>query len=543
MGIKHFFYWFRYNHSDCLQKVAVDKPLSTQHVEMDVLAIDLNGMFHNATQKVFAYGNGNNKNVSLIRRVMKPKTEKELRLQTFKEVCYMIDRLVDYVAPKKQLLLCVDGVAGVSKCQQQRQRRFKSAKERSGVFDSCSITPGTQFMHYLTQYIEWYITHRINNGDWTFEVVFSNEKVVGEGEHKCKTLFKKYCDPQDRMMIYGLDADLIMLCLSTGLSNIFVLRDNLNNINERYIVNINAFSNKLKEKMQTDSAVIDFVLLCFMVGNDFLPTLPGLEIASNGIDYMIDAYNRCCRPIGLVDPITLEIHIDQIVVLFKALSEYELQTIQLKYKNRHKYFEDPLLNTYFGDLNSFTLYREKYYATKCNNVNVHEMCAEYVKGLQWVIKYYGDEIPSWDWCYPYHYAPFLHDLGNQTYSIHVFTKNEPLEPYEQLLAVLPPQSKNLLPQILHPIMEQDPLKPMYPSEFKIDIDGKHSEWEGIALLPLMNIPLLRSLYQKYCDKTPSEFNCREQTVTLQRRKQTHAYHSIYGNIAKCKVFKSALLLS
>lgn len=540
MGIKHFFYWFRHHHSDCLTRVAVDKPLSEQGVQVDVLAIDLNGMFHTAAQKVFGHGN----HQSFLRKTLPVHAEKELRLCVFKEVCRMIDRLVDYATPAKKLLLCVDGVAGVSKCQQQRQRRFKSAKERSGIFDSCSITPGTRFMHYLTLYIDWYIHHRVNNNDWTFEVVFSNEKVVGEGEHKCKMLFKKYCDAKDKMMIYGLDADLVMLCLSTGLCNIVILRDNLHNINERYVVDIWAFASKLKSLMQTESAVLDFVLLCFMVGNDFLPQLPGLEIASNGIDYLIDAYNRCCRPTGLVDPATLTIHFDRLVLLFNELATYEQHTIHSKYKNRRNYFKDPLLDVYYGEDCNFIRYQEQYYTQKCNKADVQTMCTEYVRGLEWIIRYYGDEIPSWEWCYPYHYAPFLDDLKRYTYSPTTFGYSEPLRPFEQLLAVLPPQSKTLLPSHVRTVMETDQMKPMYPLEFTIDIDGKRSAWEGIALLPIMNISMLRQLYL-HCtaDYPENRLNKREQSVIIKYIEKKGVYTSIYGNIRNCNAFKQELVLS
>ena len=53
-------------------------------------------------------------------------------------------------------------------------------------FDSNSITPGTVFMDHLTKYIDWYIRKKISsNVKWrNLEVIFSNEKVPGEGEHK-----------------------------------------------------------------------------------------------------------------------------------------------------------------------------------------------------------------------------------------------------------------------------------------------------------------------------------------------------------------------
>lgn len=71
-----------------------------------------------------------------------------------------IDELVHVVKPKKVLFLAVDGVAPRAKMNQQRARRFKSAKEREmltnqlrahgknvpEMFDTNAISPGTEFM-------------------------------------------------------------------------------------------------------------------------------------------------------------------------------------------------------------------------------------------------------------------------------------------------------------------------------------------------------------------------------------------------------------
>lgn len=112
----------------------------------------------------------------------------------------------------------------------------------------------------------------------------------------------------------------------------------------------------------------------------------------------------------------------------------------------------------------------------------------YVRGLHWVLQYYYRGVASWDWFYPYHYAPMASEL-TALHSVAVsFTPGKPFLPYEQLLAVQPSSSCNLLPAPYQPLMTspQSPIRDFYPVEFAVDMEGKRAEWEGVVKIPFIS---------------------------------------------------------
>lgn len=130
----------------------------------------------------------------------------------------------------------------------------------------------------------------------------------------------------------------------------------------------------------------------------------------------------------------------------------------------------------------------------------HQVARAYVEGLAWVLLYYFQGCPSWDWYYPYHYAPFAKDFVNLEQMDIKFEKGRISKPFEQLMSVLPAASRRALPEVFHDLMtnKDSEIIDFYPEEFEIDLNGKKMAWQGVALLPFIDMPrLLKAVESKY----------------------------------------------
>lgn len=114
-----------------------------------------------------------------------------------------------------------------------------------------------------------------------------------------------------------------------------------------------------------------------------------------------------------------------------------------------------------------------------------------------MLQCYFSEVPSWTWCYPFYYAPFASDFKCLSQFNISFTVDKPLRPFDQLVAVLPPEkhvSLCALPKCYSKLIgcEESTIQKFYPSEFEIDPDGKRFLSQGIAKLPFIDRELMLS---------------------------------------------------
>ena len=114
-------------------------------------------------------------------------------------------------------------------------------------------------------------------------------------------------------IIYGLDADLIMLCLvhQPYFQHFYLYRETPEfikslhsslNEDEQYLIDIHSLKVQIlrtlkkyygTKKMQLYNGhekIIDYIFICFLFGNDFLPHFPSLNIRTFGFDNILYAY-------------------------------------------------------------------------------------------------------------------------------------------------------------------------------------------------------------------------------------------------------------
>ncbi|PWZ25987.1 5'-3' exoribonuclease 3 [Zea mays] len=223
-------------------------------------------------------------------------------------------------------------------------------RETHEVSDPNIITPGTEFMEKLSKALEYYVRSRLNSDPgWKgIKVILSDSNVPGEGEHKVMSFIRGQrslasYDPNTRHCLYGLDADLIMLALASHELHFSILREDGSRQNQPekcislsnemlktedssrkcrgwfpqviettakkpyQFVNIWVLREYLELDLKIPNPVVktdierlidDFIFICFLTGNDFIPRIPSVEIHEGAIDLLLEAYKQTFNKMG-----------------------------------------------------------------------------------------------------------------------------------------------------------------------------------------------------------------------------------------------------
>jgi 5'-3' exonuclease len=118
---------------------------------------------------------------------------------------------------------------------------------------------------------------------------------------------------------------------------------------------------------------------------------------------------------------------------------------------------------------------------------------------------------------------------------------DPVSPFEQLMCVLPSRSAYLLPEPINSLLTDfnSPIIKFYPKEFEIELALCKKDWEGIPILPILDLKKITDIYFSYKDRIDK----REATRNIENKTKIYKYSknknstfvSYYGEIKNYKV--------
>ena len=469
--------------------------------------------------------------------------------------------LVREIHPKN-VYITLDGVAPIAKIQQQRKRRYLSILrqqllKKKNLWDSNAISPGTVFMKKLNDYFK-------EKTQQTFSAIpihFHGSDENGEGEHKIFHLLKHnpIPPPPSSHVIYGLDADLIMLSLLSHIPSIYLMREhqNVKKHEEGFVyLNIDALRKGILQMLYTEykwpiskecmddvfgeeaqSVIENYVVSCFLLGNDFIPNVTCLHLKKNGLNTILSTFQKTWESLGhpLILNTTTDEHsfsVEFMSAWMEVLSKEEddwIWKINEDYMKKRCmiHCEEDKVEFYpiqpehksplafeMVKLANPQKWRGLYYKHLMDSERqdmsiMVNACSEYIKGIMWTYRYYKQYKKPYDWYYPYGYAPTLRDMYNYLFAeipkfTHQWTEwnhlsnesaNTFLHPLVQLMAILPKDSHHLIPESFVQKINQttNGVRYMYPSSYSLQTYLKTHLWECHPKLPTLDFKALYKL--------------------------------------------------
>lgn len=324
MGVPGFFSWLLRNKSKFGAKKLI---LNNLPNKTGWLMLDTNCLLHPCVANILEkYREG--------QLTINP--NKDLREQIeeyiWEKIVQCIDDMIEQTEPE-YIYIGIDGVAPMGKILQQRQRRYrflfdkkiklnpfdtieeineiitKTIKKNNGIeepvlpLSSIELTPGTDYMERINLKMIKYVDELKKRN---IKCIYSSYHDEGEGEHKILQYIKKNIESTIPIVIYGLDADLLFLSLGLGWEyDLYVMREkqifsnkevDLDEVPEYNYVEIKKLHILISN---LNVSTNDFIVMCYLIGNDFLPGLLTTDVKKGGLDKIFRAWNNLKEKIGI----------------------------------------------------------------------------------------------------------------------------------------------------------------------------------------------------------------------------------------------------
>ncbi len=521
----------------------------TRLVPPAAFALDLNCAIYHCVRKVQQ------------RTPYDPKHQRQWERALIDNVIAYIKTLVGKVEPTEHIYIAVDGVAPMAKIKQQRARRFKSAigaeqearikAEARGEayvpvprWDTNAITPGTNFMTALATALRTYARS-------SAKIIVSPADEPGEGEQKIME-WARTKKPAS-MVVYGLDADLIVLALwasATSSTKVDLFREEVefgggikvNTLDEEQFLFMDMshlstvlFSLYGRPDTSQDEFTRDFVALMNLLGNDFVPHGMALKIRDDGVQKLLEIYKSLSGPLVEIRDDTLTWHYNtaQLIKLFEVLSAQEptdlLRNVKKKLEARPgassaKSAEERALALYNDTplawaAESVLVQKVKlpdyeypqyvlrptwaatYDAEALFGADPAEAARAYLRTLSWTLAYYSGAPIDTHWYYPWflppRHATILVALKTSGLPAAPSLARRPLEPREQLAMVLPESSFGLLPDEYKKLLDAYPFA--WPTGWGTFSFGRRFLWECEPLIPLIQPSEIKGMIETVLD--------------------------------------------
>lgn len=384
--------------------------------------VDMNGVIHPALREA--------------------QDEESLILNLFRQ----LDRMLAYVQPTRSVTLAVDGPAPVAKLSTQRERRAEVCNgKRMQKCDlmKMAITPGSELMsERIAEALKYYCAQRLGTQKYkgvVFEVC--GPDVPGEGEVKMLGKVEGLSKGSSCVLV-GNDSDLLLLALARKNCKPAVLQDYLpapGSHRKKQPAMMLFRSDKFEQLLLSHlpkgapayRSKLDFITLCCMSGNDYLPSAGHM-----GVQYAFRAYKQLKHEPRMANK--------TLITLSPSFNWDFMQRLAAKVYETHPEAAQPPNHSRPHQMSQ--------------SISPESLLQGYASGLLWVLDMYlAGQAHHSTWQYfSGHRAPVPKEFATLPQPRHLTPprSREPLpSPLESLVLSLPRGGRSLVPKGLRSVMD------------------------------------------------------------------------------------------